>query len=91
MQGRAGHVCRGYWKGSGKIQGCRDIFQGGGAGGTTFWGGDLGYDPSYGPVPGGVPTQGILMDHCEASLKVIGKELGISTYGDGDGGGAGFE
>ena len=35
---------------------------------------------------GGVPTQGSLTYHSEAALDVIGRELVISTNGDGNAG-----
>ena len=74
-------------KGGGKSKGIGDVFQGSGAGDTTFWGGDVGDDPSRGPGPVGVPTQGILIDHYEASLEVIGWDMGVSTSGDSNVGG----
>ena len=49
-------------KGGGGSKGVGD-FQDSGAGGTNFLGIDLCDDPSYGPGPGGVPTQVILTDH----------------------------
>ena len=51
-------------KGGGEFNGVDAVFHGGGAGDTTFGGGDVGDDPLHGPVPGGVPTQGILANHC---------------------------
>ena len=40
-------------KGGGKSKGVGDVFQGGGAGGTTFWGRDVGDDPHMGWSLGG--------------------------------------
>ena len=44
----------------------------------------MGDDPPHGLGPGGVPTQGILMDHWGESQEVIVHEMGISTTGYGD-------
>ena len=71
-------------EGGGGSKGVRDVFQGGVSGDTNFWVGDVGDDPLHGLVPGGVPTQGISTDHWEAALGVIGRDLVISTSGDGD-------
>ena len=50
-------------KGGGESKGVGGVFKVSGAGGTNFLGIDLCDDPSYGPGPGGVPTQVILTDH----------------------------
>ena len=50
--------------GGGQPKGVRDVFQGGGTGGTDFWGGDIGDDPLNGTGPGGVQTNGSTTDHC---------------------------
>ena len=47
----------------------------------------MGDDPTNGPRPGGVPTQGSSKDHREAAPEVIGRSLVVSTSGDGDTGG----
>ena len=41
-------------------------------------------DPPHGLGPGGVPTQGISMDHWEEPQEVIVHEMVISTTGYGD-------
>ena len=43
--------------------------------------------PPHEPVPCGVQTQGSAMYHWEADFEIIGRELGLSTSGDGDVGG----
>ena len=48
-----GAVVENLSKGWGKIKGVGDVIQGGGAGGTSFWVGDVGYDPLRKPEPGG--------------------------------------
>ena len=63
------------------------IFQGGGAGGTAYWVGDMGDDSPHVPGTGGVSAQGIHTDHWEASPEVIGRDLGVPTIRDGDAGG----
>ena len=40
-------------KEGGESKGVRGFFQEGGAGGTNFWGGDVGDNPRNGPGPGG--------------------------------------
>ena len=71
-------------KGGGESKGVRDVFQGGSAGGNAFWGGEVGDNPPYGPFPGGVSTQGGFTDNWEKYLADIGRDLKISTSGDGD-------
>ena len=63
-----------------------DVFQGGGAGSTTFGVGDVGCDPPHGPGPGRVPTQGSSTDHWVTFPEVIGRDMGVSTSGDDDSG-----
>ena len=46
-----GAVVENLSKGGGKIKGVGDVIQGGGAGGTSFWVGDVGYDPLRKPEP----------------------------------------
>ena len=65
------------WKVVGKSKGVGDVFQGGGASSgarrTNFGGIDGGDDHPHGPGPGGVPTQGISIDHWEVDLGVISR------------------
>ena len=82
-----GAAARDLGKGGGEPSGVGDVFQGGGEGGTTFRVGEVGDDPLHGPGPGGVSTQGSQADHWEAASTVIGRELGVSTFGDCDAGG----
>ena len=63
------------------------IFQGGGAGGTDFRFGYMVDDPPHVQGTGRFSSQGIHMDHWEASPEVIGRDLGLPTIGDGDLGG----
>ena len=79
--------CNNLGEGGGESKGVRDVFQGGGAGSTIFWGGYLGGDPPHGPVPGGVPTQVISTYHWEEAPEVIGRDLAVSTSGDRNTGG----
>ena len=54
MEGKEdqGAYVNNIWKGGGKSKGARDVFQGIDAGGTYFWGRDVGDDPLRGPGPG---------------------------------------
>ena len=49
-----GAVFNNLEKGGGKTKGVRDVLQGGGAGSTYFWVGDVGDDPSHGRCHWGV-------------------------------------
>ena len=65
------------------------IFQGGGADGTAFWIENVGDDPPHVPGTGGRGSaQGIHTDHWDTSPEVIGRDLGVSTFGDDDTGGS---
>ena len=70
-----------------KPKGVGDFLQGGGAGSTSFWVGDVGDDPPHGMGHWGVSAQGSYMYHWEVSLAVSGQKLVVPTFGDGDVGG----
>ena len=82
--GRAG-------KDSGKVgrhnKGLGDVFQGGGAGGSFIWVGDVGADTLHGTGPGEIPSQGCQADNREASEAMVGLGMGATIAGDRDGGG----
>ena len=82
-----GAVFRNIGKGKGKPKGFGDIFQGSVAGGTAFRIRDVGDDPLYGSGPGKVSEQGSETDHLEAAPAVIGRNLVVPRFGDGDVGG----
>ena len=74
-------------KGGGETKGVGDVLQGGGAGSTSFWVGDVGDDLPHGRGHWGVSTQGRYMDHWEVSPEVSGWKLVVPTFVDGDVGG----
>ena len=82
-----GAVINNLEKGGGKTKGVGDLLQGGGAGSTYFWVGDVGDDPSHGRCHWGVSTQGSYMDHWEVSPGVSGRKLAVPTFVNGVAGG----
>ena len=72
--------------GWGRSEGVRIFLQGGGTGGVSIWGGDVGTRPEDGAGPGQFPTQGREHYHWEAAAETGGWELGITASGGGTGG-----
>ena len=73
--------------GRGKHTGVRDIFQGGGLGGSSHWVGDVGDEPPHGTGPGVFPEQVGPMDDRKTATVASGRKLGVPPLGGGDGGG----
>ena len=73
-------------KGGGKTKGVGDVLQGGGAGSTSFWVGDVGDDPPHGTGHWGFSTQVSYTHHWEVPPAVSGRKLVVPTFGDGDAG-----
>ena len=67
--------------GRGKHTGVRDIFQGGGSGGSSLWVVDVGDEPPHGLGPGDFPEQGGLMDHRKTATVSLGRKLAIPPLG----------
>ena len=65
----------------------RDIFQGGGAGGTTIRVGDMGDDTPRGQGPAEFSTHSCQADKGETAEATGVWELGVTTSGDRYGGG----
>ena len=82
-----GAVVNNLEKGRVKTKRVGDVLQGGGAGSTSLWVGDVGDDPLHGRGHWWVSTQGIYMDRWEVSPAVSGRKLIVLAFGDGDAGG----
>ena len=79
-----GAVVDNFLNGGAKTKGVGDFLQGGGAGSTSFWVGDVGDDPPHGTGHWGVSKQGIYMDHWQLAPAVSRRKLVVTTFGDGD-------
>ena len=73
--------------GRGKNMGVRDIFQGGGSGGSSLWVGDVDSDPPHGPGPGYFPEKDGPSAQRNTYVAALGWKLGVTPIGGGAGGG----
>ena len=67
--------------------GLRGVIQGGGAGVSSIWVGDVGGDPLHGKFYGKVPAQGLQAGYGEAVTATGVWDLVVPTTGDINGGG----
>ena len=87
VKGELGTVVENFGKRGGKPNGVGDILQGGSAGSTSFWVGDVGDNSLYGLEPGEVSALGIHTDYRKAYSEASGWKLISPTFGDSNAGG----